>query len=475
MRHFPIMGTLYHRGMVRSWICLCLALPAFAGEFTLEQALESALKKNRDLRAAEIALENSGYGVEAAAARFQWALRPDGSAGAGDSGETARLGLSAQKNLVSGTGLSAGPQVTSLSGDGFDAQRTAALRVQVEQPLFRRFGELANRESLTRAERSVVTARRDLELRRNDLVVQVVAGHEGLLQLQQQEVYDQQSFERLDRLYRLTAAREKQGRAARGDTLRAGLQRGRAASSLQTTREQLESRRRDHGDLLGLAPTTDLVAVAGARIDLEPPAPEAAASVAWSNRLDLAQVLQDLGDAERGVKIAKRNLLPDVSLVARYDWLGQGRSYGDAMNLDEDAWFVGLAAGNTDLLQTGERAALKQAQTGRLSTELRVEVVRLAVERQALNEITAYKRARQQVVTEEKNHALALDRAKLARRLFEMDRGDNFTVSDAESELQQAESSALAAKAEANIAAYRVLRALGTLLETPEDLKPRPR
>ena len=53
-----------------------------------------------------------------------------------------------------------------------------------------------------------------------------------------------------------------------------------------------------------------------------------------------------------------------------------------------------------------------------------------------------------------------------------MDRGDNFTVSDAEDQLQLAEATVLAARADASIAAYRVLRALGTLLEAPSDLKP---
>jgi len=113
------------------------------------------------------------------------------------------------------------------------------------------------------------------------------------------------------------------------------------------------------------------VATAGARLEIVPPSPETAAKIAWSNRLDYAQVLQDLGDAERGVKIARKNLLPDISLVARYDWLGQGRSYDEAMSLNDDTWVVGLSAGNNDLLQRSERAALKQAEAGRLTTELR--------------------------------------------------------------------------------------------------------
>ncbi len=460
--------------MARFWIFVFIVAPAFAGEFTLPQAVELALKQNRDLHAAELTLQGSRYGVEAAKASFAWALRPNGQVSSSDQMKTTQIGLNLVKTAEAGTTLTAGPQLSATSTKNADPVKSGMMTVQIEQPLFRRFGALENREILTRAEHSVLSSRRDLELRRNDLVVQVAESHAALLQLQQKEEFDRQSLERLVKLFRLTAARERQGRAAHGDTLRADLQRGRAESSLQTTREQIESRRRDYADLLGLEPTTDIVAVAGARLEIALPDPGRVAAIALSNRLDFAQVMQDLGDAERGTKISARNLMPDISLVARYDWMGQGKKYDDAVRLNNENWFVGLSAGNNDLLQSGERAALKQAQAGELNAALRVDVVRIAIERQALNELSAYTRSTQQIAVEERNYALALDRAKLARRLFEQDRGDNFTVSDAENELQSAETSVLDARSSANIAAYRLLRSLGTLLEAPVDLKPGP-
>lgn len=458
--------------MLRNLLVILIASPALAATYTLDQALETAMKKNRDLRSSVLALENTTYGVEAAAAQFALAIRPAGNVSSASDGDAVQFGLTASKASQSGTTLSVTPQVASTSGDNLETTRAGLLRVEIEQPLFRRSGTLVNREGLTQAERAVFSSRRDLELRRNDLVVQVVGAHETLVQLQQREVYESQAFTRLDKIYRLAAARERQGNASRVDTLRAELQLGRAKSSLQTTRQQLESGRRDYSDLLGLDPTTNILAAAGARLEIAPPRAELATAVAFSNRLDYAQVLQDLGDAERGIKIARKNLLPDVSVIARYDWLGEGPGYSDALRLNDDAWFVGLAANNTDLRGTAERAALKSAQSGKLSSDLRVEIVRSAVERQVQNELSAYQRAQEQVAVEERNYKLASEQARLARRLYEMSRADNFTASDAEDQLQLAEASVLSARAEASLAAYRVLRALGTLIEAPADLKP---
>ena len=69
---------------------------------------------------------------------------------------------------------------------------------------------------------------------------------------------------------------------------------------------------------------------------------------------------------------------------------------------------------------------------------------------------------------------LAGDRARLARRLFELGRGDNFTATDAEAELLRAQSRQLENESEVTVAAFRLKRVTGTLVESPDALKPRP-
>ncbi len=68
---------------------------------------------------------------------------------------------------------------------------------------------------------------------------------------------------------------------------------------------------------------------------------------------------------------------------------------------------------------------------------------------------------------------LAESRAKLARRLFELCRGENISVTDAEEAYCQAENQLFAARAEGSISGYRMFRVLGTLSEVSEELKPK--
>jgi outer membrane protein TolC len=135
--------------------------------------------------------------------------------------------------------------------DAGSTSRRSTLRVSLEQPLFRDFGALVNREPITRAEQQLLNARRDWESQRSELVVDVVRGFESLIQLRQQQESDEASFRRMDKLYRLTVARERQGRASRVDTLRVELQRGQAQSRWDSTRDRLGVAERDFAELLG--------------------------------------------------------------------------------------------------------------------------------------------------------------------------------------------------------------------------------
>ena len=101
-------------------------------------------------------------------------------------------------------------------------------------------------------------------------------------------------------------------------------------------------------------------------------------------------------------------------------------------------------------------------------------MLKSGIQRQVMQATLAYERARSDVQSAERNFRVAERRATLARRLYEIGRGDNFGVSDAEDALLQARNQMLGTQSQVSVAAYRLLRALGTLLEYPEELKPSP-
>lgn len=441
------------------------------GPISLEDAVGFALQSNRNLRVLSMSISSAELSLKGARADFTVGVTPMGAADTSDDSETVEWGVALDRRTTLGTSLSAAGEMGRDEVGTADPVHRARVSVEVQQPLLRNFGPLVNRESVTRAEVRVAAARRELELRRTDLVVQVVDGYEALLRLQKQAEFDGQSVTRLDRLIRLTRAREAQGRATRVDMLRVEQQRGDQQIRLEKTLEALSSARADFADLLGFEPSVVFEAVACPVLDIDIPEQRAAEALALSNRLDYAQVLQDYTDARRGVRIARRNLLPDLKLISRYERYGSGESTSEAASLDDESWFVGLTAAS-DLMLREERVAVGQARIDVDAAEETVRIVESGIRRQVQQVILSYRRMRSEVQGSERNYQLAQNRAMLARRMFEMGRGDNFTASDAEDALFEAQNRMLTSQAEASVAAYRLLRAIGTLLEYPADLKP---
>jgi outer membrane protein TolC len=55
-----------------------------------------------------------------------------------------------------------------------------------------------------------------------------------------------------------------------------------------------------------------------------------------------------------------------------------------------------------------------------------------------------------------------------------MGRGDSFAATDADNAFIAAETDLLTSRSQVCLAGYRLLRAMGTLTETPDALKPKP-
>ncbi|MFH0881010.1 MAG: TolC family protein [Lentisphaerota bacterium] len=444
------------------------------GAMDVQKAINTALTQNRDLARLALQLESALLTEGGAEDEFKPNLQPLGQVGRSQDAASYTYGLRALQRFTWGTDVELSGQASEagLSDSAFSARDS--IKASVSQPLFRYAGPLVNGERIRKARSGVAAAQRTVEMKKTDLVVEVVALYENILRLQRQLESDILATKRLDKLFRLSRAKELQGRSTRVDSLRVELQVGQAQARLQNTTEQLLSIRQDFADLLGFTPDTAFEISVAPTLDLAVPEKDGEAiRIALENRLDFAQSLQDYRDAARGMKIAGRNLLPNIKVVGRYEKYGQGQNTSEAWPLDNDEWFVGLVA-DTDLMKRSEKTAYRQSIISKQTAFDNIDSARNMISRQVSQQRLAYARACSEVVIAGRNLTLADNRLKLARKLYELGRGDSFAVSDAEDEYSKAQQEFLRTQAEVSIAGYRMLRSMGTLLPYPNELKPQP-
>jgi outer membrane protein TolC len=196
--------------------------------------------------------------------------------------------------------------------------------------------------------------------------------------------------------------------------------------------------------------------------------------VAMSHRADLAQAEQDVGDAERNAEVAWRGMLPDLNAVARYERFEAAPMVSQSRRFDETIWFLGLS-GSVDLTFEKRRVAAEQARIAKDSALQALSSAKLTVEKEVNEAYEAKERAESEAAIREENARVARARVNLAHVLFELGRVDAFGVTDAEQADVAAEEELLVSRGEADLAGYRLRRALGTLLLVPDELQAKER
>ena len=456
-----------------SWALALAPAAAVAAEETplaLEEAIEQALAHNREL--VKGALDLQGFRLAEQQARETARavqIVPEGAAGASGDGGDFGAGLRAEATGAYGTRAAVGAAARQIAVEGAPDVRRGEVKMEVSQPLFRRFGPLYQNEPIVSANENWQAARRAWERDRSALVVRVVELYEGLIFLHHQIACDEAFAARMEKLWLLAGAREPQGKASRTEVLRMDLQRGEAASRLEAERAQLDIQFKEFADVLGLPLDSALRLSPPALLDLDVEGTDQALAVALSERPDYAQALQDISTGERRVRLARRQLLPDLKLLARQTTYGEGGEWSDAGRLDQEDWFVGLTAD----MNLNLRGAQLEVARSELDAEARRQVAEIVRSRLAVevnSALATYRRTRAELQLAERNRELAANRAELAQALFEAGRASANSVSDAEADRIRADLGELAAKREASLSAYRLLHVLGTLVPAPREI-----
>lgn len=437
---------------------------------TLEDAIAQALAHNLDLARGALDVEAHEFDAARAAESVRGIrLVPAGAAETGSESSVWRAGLGTAATLPWGMEVGAEASASQTEPDNADPARRTQVSLSVSQPLFRRFGTLVRDEPAVLASEALRATRRTWERDRSALVLQVAESCESLVCLARRLECDEAQARRLERLAALASVREGRGEASRTEVLRLDLQRGEAESRTETDRAELDIARETFANLLGLPPDTPVDVVPPPLLDLEDVPPDRALAVALRERPDYAQALDDIATADRQTLLARRALLPDLSLTARHTLHGDAPDWSDASRLDDTDWRIGLE-GSMDLDLREARYGARKAATEASGRRTAAEIVRrrLALDVHAAQ--TECRRARRERKLARRNLELADRRAELAQALFEAGRGTADAVSDAEADALSARLRDLEAQRAASVSSYRLLHVLGTLVPAPADL-----
>ena len=456
--------------MVSLFICSCTVVWCDTNELDLSTAISIALSKNKKLTSALLAIKSELINVEDAKLPFEFRIQPGISVSTDGDKNDAGAEFSVSRKLVWGTEVKLSAGGGYERGDDYTNLYRGTLKVEFSQPLLRSAGKEVNLESLIRAENRVREAQRLLEMQKMDVIVAVVESYMNLLQFKQEMISAEKALERMKKLFQLTGAKERMGTATRTDTLRAELQLRQTDSSFRELKERYDAKMRDFNELLGVELTNVFNLAPVPVFEGQLPEYDMAVNIALSNRLDYAQQLQELEDAVRGVSISKNSLLPDLDVFFKYEYSGEGPD-GYRLKSYDSIWFAGLRM-QTELGRSAQKIEFKRAVNEKEIASNRVEILKISIMKQVAQQLSECRRTIEQVVLARQNLEVASVRLALARKMFEIGRGDLFTVTDAESAFLDAERKFFIEQSGVIVAYYRLRRILGTLLEVPASLKP---
>ncbi len=438
---------------------------------TLDDALRIATRANREYRGRAEALTLAALSLSGERFRFSPRLAAAISYLVADGKGTERAdspGATASASQVLPTG---GTLTVSGSESGTDARApggpydsATSVEAALRQPLLRGAGWEASHESLTQAQRAVVYALRDFARYREQFLIDVTRRYYDVVSKRFFLRNAEDRHAAVEFQARRTQALFEIGSQDKIEVFRAEADLRRVDIDLKDARDGLSLAEDQFKVFLGL-PTTVRFAYAGDPPPFRPVDVSLASAVeaALANRFDLANAREQVEDAERALRIARRNLLPDLALEA--SWRGDsGASRGFLHSpRDAESSSVGLFL-EVPLQQTLERNALRSAE--------------IALDRQRRD----YERSRDDVVVEVRDtlnrlrHAassllvdqpeiLRLEEGRLekARLDFEAGRIGNRDVLEAQQALQGARDQTVRRAVDYEIARLGLERAMGTL------------
>jgi len=288
-----------------------VAIYSYAAEnLTLEQAIETALKSNPGLKAADAQIEAADAGVLRSASGFLPKVTLSETWSRSDN-PLMVLGAKLNREIVSPVDFSPGVM------NNPDPMSNYNTRLSVMQPVFNGGREYIGRAQATLSRDASV---QDRERARQETIYNVVKAYYGLLLAKEYHKVALQSQETSQANVKLAEARFKAGAVLQSDLLRARVQLAEVQEMLTRSENGIKLAAANLAFSLGVPQGTEYEIEGTLSAQPMPVDVNAAVEEAATKRPDLISMGLNRQNAEKSVSQARTEYLPNLNLMGQMDW-----------------------------------------------------------------------------------------------------------------------------------------------------------
>ncbi|MEX2606858.1 MAG: TolC family protein [Kiritimatiellia bacterium] len=394
---------------------------AVAESISLPGAIEVAVAHNFDLAVSRIQQSFPEFHLQVAEADFRLKVTPAVAVERDSRRETVtRMDGRVEKRFSQGALFQV--RAERVERDPGDPREVVELRV--EQPLFRRFGALANLRDVDAAEFQLLMAQWGFQRETESLIMRVVEVYTAALNRERRMQQEMQALVRAADLVRLVEVRERQGRATGVDVLEMKMLHRQAELRFRQVEEGLTHSRAELAELLGRVSDQlpELEAVEEPEWTL--PSVTEAEELAREHRVERMEALAGYEDARRNLRLREREFYPDVRVIGSY----RPESFND-----EESWFTGISAGQ-QLDPHITRLQVQQEEERVRAAMLRIAAVEVRLSREVRQAYSQVETLEREQEIADAQLELSYERLRLARGLYPSGRTSATQLRESEEE-----------------------------------------
>lgn len=459
--HLILFYILSHHLVAQDYSENCIFL-------TLESGLSRALNYNRQLKNVADNTLRSQFTVDAAENLFELQMVPhtkSGYVGGGRDGTGLSVGggVDFNRKFTTGNKLTFSPSILRTP----DRYHTD-IKAIFTQPLLRGFGSFYQMAILRTAQYGSRSACRNLYLSQIQLIIRTISSLYEVVKTQQTLEHYQESFNRVEHFSQAAKWKEKIGLADSLDVYRAQIELEQSEDNMNNAEDRLGQAQDILRDILAFP--LDLC------IKLDLPmvytknemSLDEAIELGLSNRIEIAQALDNWQENWQLSRVAEQNLYPELNLVLNYSNCGRDEIFTRSCSgrRRESTWGIGFTT-STDFNMTSEKIAYDQSILAMTSSQRNIEQTKTNVILDVRKAFRNLEKAYNKIEIQEKQIHTAQGGMKLAELKFERGLANNFDLIQAEKSLVSAQNNYLSAVIEHIIGEYQFLSAIGLLCDKP--------